>query len=59
MLVTENESVELKKDREERYAYCEGVAYVSGLLVPRLTVGIFGGYSGILGDKKGQFLPNI
>jgi hypothetical protein len=29
------------------------------LLVPRLSVGIFQGYLGILGDLKGQFLPLI
>jgi hypothetical protein len=32
VLVTENERVELKKDREERYTHYEGVAYVSSLL---------------------------
>jgi hypothetical protein len=27
--------------------------------VPRLTVGFFGGYLGIFGDKKGHFLRFI
>ncbi len=37
MLVTENERVELKKDREERYTHYEGVAYVSSLLAFKVT----------------------
>jgi hypothetical protein len=39
--------------------HVQGMYSSTDYLVPRLTVGIFGGYWGIFGDKKAYFLRII